>query len=134
MYAIKGDHIHITDAQGLEQKGDWPAAAALYEKLLKQSPKNIRIIERLLVLFRKTGDAKNEAKYIDLAIKIHEQRYVAVIKPDKKVTALSNQLNKMLGHTDKKGKPAFVADEIGKLQLRKARLLTKKITPLKKKK
>jgi len=125
MHAIKGDHIHISDAQALEQKGEWQQAAALYEKLLKQSPKNLPILQRLMVLFRKTGDVKNEVKYIDAAINIHQQKYTVAVQPGKKITTLSNQLNKMLGHTDKKGKPLFVADEILKLELRKTRLLKK---------
>jgi len=125
MFAIKGDHIHIADAQALEQQQDHAAAAALYEKLLKQSPKNGHIVQRLLVLFRKTGDIKKELYYIDRAIKLQEQKYNISNKLDKKAATLSNQLNKMLGHTDKKGKPVFVANEILKLELRRARLLKK---------
>lgn len=125
MYAIKGDHIHINDAQELEGKQEWQAAAALYEKLLRQSPKNIRIIQRLLVLFRKMGNVKKEIHYIDAAIRIHQQKYTISNHLNKKATDLSRQLNKMLGHTDKKGKPVMVADEILKLELRKIRLIKK---------
>ncbi len=125
MYAVKGDHIHIADAQSLEQKQDYAAATALYEKLLKQSPGNLAIVQRLMVLFRKLGDAKKELRYIDAAIKIHGQQYHIANKLNKKATTISNQLNKMLGHTDKKGKPVFVSDAILKLELRKTRLLKK---------
>lgn len=134
MYAIKGDHLHISDAQQLEKKQEWAAAAALYEKLLKESPANIRIIERLLVLFRKTGDVKKELRYIDAAIKIQHQKYSISNQLDKKSTAISRQLNKMLGHTDKKGQPVFVADEILKLELRKTRLQKKHASSASKKK
>ena len=133
MYAIKGDHINITDARALEQKEDWQGAALLYEKLLKQSPKNLPIIHRLLVLFRKLGNVKKEVQYIDAAIKIQQQKYAISNQLDKKATTLSNQLNKMLGHTDKKGKAIFVADEILKLELRKTRLLKKQTLNIKKK-
>jgi len=125
MYAVKGDHIHIADARALEQKQDYAAAATLYEKLLKQSPKSLPILQRLLVLYRKLGNVKKELYFINAAIKVHEQKYNISSKLDKKAASISNQLNKMLGHTDKKGKPVFVADEILKLELRKTRLLKK---------
>lgn len=125
MYAVKGDHIHIADARALEQKQDHAAAATLYEKLLKQSPKSLPILQRLLVLYRKLGNVKKELYFINAAIKVHEQKYNISSKLDKKAASISNQLNKMLGHTDKKGKPVFVADEILKLELRKTRLLKK---------
>ena len=133
MNAIRGDQIHISEAQALEKKGDPQGAASLYEKLLKQSPKNIRIVQRLMVLFRKLGDVKKETYYIDIAINIHQQKYAINNQLDKKATTLSNQLNKLLGHTDKKGKAIFVADEILKLELRKSRLLSKNSRPKAKK-
>lgn len=135
MQSIRGGHIgHIADAQALEQKGDLQAAALLYEKLLTQSPKNLRIIQRLLVIFRKLNNSKKEEQYINTAIKIHEQKYAVSNILNKKAAAISNQLNKLLGHTDKKGKPVFVAGEILKLQLRKARLLKKQLPGIGKKK
>ncbi|RYY68645.1 MAG: hypothetical protein EOO13_11730 [Chitinophagaceae bacterium] len=133
MYAVKGDHIHIADAQALEQKEDFSGAASLYEALLKQSPKNLRILQRLMVLFRKLRNVKKELQYIDTAIKVQQQKYVINGELDKRAATISNQLNKMLGHTDKKGKTVFVADEILKLELRKARLLSKKPKDRKKK-
>jgi tetratricopeptide (TPR) repeat protein len=125
MKVIKGEFVHIEDARALEAKEDYQAAAGIYEKLLKLSPGNLPVVHRLLVLFRKLGNAQKEMQYIDAAIKIHEQKYRISNQLDKKATSLSNQLNKMLGHTDKKGKPVFVADEILKLELRKTRLLKK---------
>jgi tetratricopeptide (TPR) repeat protein len=126
MKAIRGDHPgSFDDAQALEQKGELKAAAALYEKLLKQSSSRLRIIRRLLVLFRKLKNADKELHYIDTAIKIHERKYTPVQTFNKKAITLSKQLNKLLGHTDNKGKAIFVADEIHKLELRKTRLLKK---------
>lgn len=125
MYAIKGDDIHINNARALEMKQDYQGAAAMYEKLLKQSPNNLPIVQRLLVLFRRLGNVKKESRYIDVAIKIHQQHYAGSNVLSKKATSISQQLNKLLGHTDKKGKPVFVADEILKLELRKKRLLKK---------
>lgn len=135
MKAIKGGYIgHFADAQALEQKGEPEAAVALYEQLLKQSPKNLRIIQRLMVLFRKLGNHKKEEQYINAAIRIYEQKYAFGNSLDKKAAAISKQLNKMLGHTDKKGNAVFVADEILKLRLRKTRLQKRLQASLKKKK
>lgn len=126
MQAIRGDHPgNFEDARALEQKGELKAASALYEKLLKRSSSKLRILQRLLVLFRKLKNANKELHYIDTAIKIHEKKYTPVLPLNKKAAAISKQLNKMLGYTDNKGKPVFVADEILKLELRKARLLKK---------
>jgi tetratricopeptide (TPR) repeat protein len=126
MYAIKGDNPgQISDAQALEQKGELNKAAVLYEKLLKKSPSNLRIIQRLLVIFRKLKNVKKELYYIEVAIKIHRKKYMPVQTFNKKTTALSKQLNKMLGHTDKKGVLILVSDDIVKLELRKSRLFKK---------
>ena len=133
MQVIKGELINIADARSLEENKDYEAAANLYEKLLKQSPANLQIIQRLLVLYRKTGDAKNELRTIDRAIAIHQQKYSLTNSLSKKATSISQQLNKMLGHTDKKGKAVLVASEILKLELRKTRV-QKKLKPVKSRK
>lgn len=126
MYVIKGEQVHMADARALEQQQNHQAAALLYEKLLQQSPGNLPVIQRLIILYRKLGDIKKELRYIDLAIKKHRQHYSIRQKLNKKATTISHQLNKLLGHTDKKGKPVEVPAEVLKLELRKTRLLKKK--------
>lgn len=133
MYAVKGTQVHISDAQALESQDDLQGAANMYEALHRQSPKNASILQRLMILYRKLGNGKKEIQYIDAAIKLQQQKYSIQASLDKKATTISNQLNKMLGHTDKKGKPVLVADEILKLELRKARLLKKALGARKKK-
>lgn len=126
MQAIKGDApVSFEQARLLEQQGDYKKAAAFYEKLLKQSSRKIKILERLLVVYRKLNDPKKEVRTIDSAIKIHEQQYPTKESADKKISTLSKQLNKILGHTDKKGKNMLVPPEISQLELRKTRLLKK---------
>jgi tetratricopeptide (TPR) repeat protein len=126
MEVIRGDGpLSFDQARLLEQQGDYKKAAAAYEKLLKQSSKKIKILERLLVVYRKLKDTEKEIRSIDAAIKIHQQQYPVKESSDKKISTLSRQLNKILGHTDKKGKNMLVPPEISRLELRKTRLLKK---------
>jgi tetratricopeptide (TPR) repeat protein len=126
MEVIRGDGpLSFDQARLLEQQGDYKKAAAAYEKLLKQSSKKIKILERLLVVYRKLKDTEKEIRSIDAAIKIHQQQYPVKESSDKKISTLSKQLNKILGHTDKKGKNMLVPPEISRLELRKTRLLKK---------
>jgi hypothetical protein len=126
MYAVKGNKAgSYEDARALELNGELKAAAKLYEKLYKPSQPKIKIVHRLLVLYRKLKDAEKELRYIDAAIHINEQYYAAVKKKDTKTVAISKKLNLLLGHTDKKGKTVLKTDEVLKLQKRKANLLKK---------
>jgi tetratricopeptide (TPR) repeat protein len=134
MEVIRGDGpLTFEDARLLEQEGNYKKAAAAYEKLLKRAGKKIKILERLLIVFRKLNDVEKELNYIDAAIKIYEEQYPAKKSADKKISTLSKQLNNLLGHTDKKGKNMLVPPEIAKLQLRKARLLKKQEAAARKK-
>jgi tetratricopeptide (TPR) repeat protein len=126
MEVIRGDGpLSFDQARLLEQQGGYKKAAAAYEKLLKQSTKKIKILERLLVVYRKLNETEKEIRSIDAAIKIHQQQYPVKESSDKKISTLSRQLNKILGHTDKKGKNMLVPPEISRLELRKTRLLKK---------
>ena len=127
-----GGALSFEGARLLEQQGDYKKAASTYEKLLKQSSKKIKILERLLVVYRRLNDREKEIRAIDTAINIHQQQYPIKESSDKKISTLSKQLNKLLGHTDKKGKSMLVPPEISQLQLRKTRLLKKQPTIRKK--
>ena len=127
MHAVKSNNREsFEDARALELSGELKAAAKLYEKLYKRFPAKIKIVHRLLVLFRKLKDAEKEISYIDAAIKMNERYYPAVKKQDTKTVAISKKLNLLLGHTDKKGKNVLKTDEVLKLQKRKANLLKSK--------
>ncbi len=126
MQAIKGNQTGtIKDARDLERKGEIKAAAELYVKLHQLSPKNLNVVQRLIIIYRKLKDEKKEIRYIDMAIKIHEAFYAAPKKADKQIISLSKKLNILLGHTDKKGRSLFRSDDVLKLQLRKNRLQSK---------
>ena len=72
---------------------------------------------------------ESEIRYIDTAIKIHEQYYTTGKNADRKTIAISKSLNLLLGHTDKKGKPAFKPAELLKLEMRRKRLQGKTLLP-----
>ena len=126
MQVVKGEGpLTYEQARLLEQQGDYKKAAAAYEKLLKQSSKKIKILERLFVVYRRLNDPEKEIHAIDTAIKIHQQQYPVKESSDKKISTLSRQLNQLLGHTDRKGKSMLVPPEISQLEQRKTRLLKK---------
>jgi tetratricopeptide (TPR) repeat protein len=129
MDVVKGDGLlGFGEIRQLEQNGDYKSAARAYEKLLKHSSKKLKILERLLVLYRKLNDVDKEVEHIDAAIKIYGQQYPDKKSSDRKLATISKQLNNLLGHTDKKGKNMLVPPEILKLEQRKERLL-KKVKP-----
>jgi hypothetical protein len=126
IYAIKtGAGEGYKDGRRLERDGDIEAAANVYGQLLKNTPRNLQAIQRLIIIYRKLKDVKQEIRYIDAAIKLQLQYYATGKKADKATASISNKLNKLLGHTDSKGKPLYIPEEIRKLELRKQRLLAK---------
>lgn len=134
MELLRGEEpLGFEQARLLEKNGEYKAAARAYEKLLKKSTKKIKILERLMVVYRKLNELPKEVKSIDEAIKIYTQQYPVKKSADRKLSSLSKQLNSLLGHTDKKGKNMLVPPEILKLEVRKNRLLKKVTTPRKKK-
>jgi hypothetical protein len=128
MRIVKDDDVpqNLEGAQLLEQRKDLAAAITLYEKLLIKIPNDLKIITRLMILYRKTTDYKKELTMIHEAIKIHNVQHTISTKAGKNVTAISRKLNIALGHTDKKGKPIMVPGEVEKLQKRKL-TVTKKL-------
>jgi tetratricopeptide (TPR) repeat protein len=115
----------VKGAMILEKRKEWKQAAELYEKLLKQSATNLKVLGRLMMVYRKLKDTKKEIAAIDKSIDIHEQQYLRLMKPGPKISQISKKLNSLLGHTDKKGKNIFLSTEVSKLQKRKENLLKK---------
>lgn len=125
MYAVKGNNNGtFDDARALEMEGELKDAVTIYEKLHKISPGNIKIVQRLIIAYRKLKNIDKELKYINTAIKINEQYYAAKHKLSNKAGSISRQLNKLLGYT--KGNAVFKSDDLLKLQMRRAKLLERK--------
>ena len=118
----------------LIEKGALKAAAFIYRLLYKQSPKKLKLINRLIIVYRKLKNGVNEIKYFDTAIQIQAEYYSGRKNADKITIAISKRLNFLLVHTDKKGKSVYKPDEIIKLEMRKKRLqarITEKSVPAK---
>ncbi|MEP6675555.1 MAG: hypothetical protein ABJA78_10380 [Ferruginibacter sp.] len=103
-----------------EKQTEWAKAAALYERLLKHTPQNLKIIARLMIVYRKLKDHKKEIITINKAIRIYEQQYARVKKTGDKVNLLSKKINKLLGHTDNKGKNTILSADIIRLEKRRS--------------
>jgi hypothetical protein len=114
-------------AQYLEKNEQLEEAAVYYEKYLKTQPRDTLPYNRLMIIFRKLKDVKNELRIIDLGI----QSFTALYTPtaagkNSNVVKLSKQLNILTGLTDKKGNSLHDAGPIGKWKTRKALILKKK--------
>jgi tetratricopeptide (TPR) repeat protein len=127
MHAVKDDNDvpeTFNGARSLEIKGDLKTAALLYEKLLKRADSNVKIITRLMIVYRKLKNFRKELSTIERAIKIYSKDNTDK-KANKQVNLISKKLNLLLGHTDKKGKSLLIPPEVLKLQKRKDALLKK---------
>lgn len=124
MQALKGNKTPAyQDALLLEKKGELKEAVIIYKALHKEASQNIKILTRLMIVFRRLKDAVNEIKYINAAIKVHDQYYATSrTHTYSKTIVISKKLNLLLGHTDKKGKPLLKPAELMKLKMRKKRL------------
>ena len=103
----------------LEKQGELTKASAMYDKLLKKAPEDLEVLSRGMIVSRKLKNYKQEITYINKAIKIHEAKYAKLKTDNRKVANLSRQLNKLLGHTDQKGKNLLAIPEVETLKKRK---------------
>lgn len=117
--------VTVENAALLEKEGEQEQAAAMYEKLLQKEPADQAILSRLMIISRRLKAYKKELGYINQAIKIYEQRYDRLKSKDVKVVALSKKLNRLLGHTDQRGKNLLDIPEVIKLKKRKAVVMKK---------
>lgn len=117
--------VSFENALILEKEGEWAKAVTMYDKLMKKVPEDLEVLSRLMIASRKLKNYKHEVTYINKAIKIHESKYARLKTDNRKVATLSKQLNKLLGHTDQKGKNLLAIPEVEKLQKRKETVLKK---------
>lgn len=121
-------HANLFDqALYAEKKGDTPGAIKKYEKLLADKKPNIEVYKRLMIIYRKLKEPKQELRIINEGIKAFEEFY----KPDaagkhKTIVSLSNRISQLTGLTDKKGKSLLDREPIAGWKKRKA-VVTKKI-------
>lgn len=124
MRVVKHDDVPQTfeGARMLEKQAATEKARDLYEILLKSSSDNLKILDRLIIIYRKLKQPKKEISAINREIKILSQHHSINKKFDNKVQAISKKLNLMLNHTDRKGNNLLIPPQIIKLEKRKKQL------------
>ena len=127
------DADNLTAAKTLEKSGKLQEAAAFYETEIKQHPHEAFSYTRLMIIYRKLKDTKNETRIIDSGIKAFTEFYMPAASKNSNVVKLSNKLNFLVGLTDKKGKAIHDPEPIATWKKRKQILLGKKTKKAKKK-
>ncbi len=118
-------------AKQLEQDGELEKAAVILERLIKKEPLNENAYNRLMIIYRKNKDYRNELAIIKKAVDNFERSFktASKVKVTPKIAKLSKSLLKSLGLTDKKGKILYEREPLGKWKKRRLtveRLLKKK--------
>lgn len=111
----------ITDIQHaaqLESEGKPEEAARIYEQVIKSKPLDEHPYERLMIIYRKLKQPKDELRVIAFAIKVFEAKYIKRSK-SKKLNDLSNAVMKSAGLANNKGKLLVYPEPIAKWQKRK---------------
>ena len=110
----------LSMAEQEEANNDNPSAVALYNKAIKADALNIYAYDRLMKIFRKLKDYKKELAIINSGIKAYEQFYKNEEKGrSKKVSEISQKLNKSFGLTDKRGNSLYNPEPIARWKIRK---------------
>jgi DNA-binding SARP family transcriptional activator len=97
-----------------EEKEDISVAIKDYEEAIKKDPLAEKAYNRLMILYRKEKDYKNELRTIVTGIKAFENFYKSKKTGSKKIAELSKKLNKAFGFTDKKGNTVYDAEPIAR--------------------
>jgi lipopolysaccharide biosynthesis regulator YciM len=125
-----GETIADWLAKGLEweKAGEVDRAVKAYERVIKKDPLREQAYDRLMIIYRKQKEYKKELAIIKAGIAAFDKFYATAVKTsrDKKVISISRALLKSTGLADKKGKPLFQREPIGKWAKR-ADLVKKRI-------
>ncbi|MEO7264112.1 MAG: tetratricopeptide repeat protein [Ferruginibacter sp.] len=117
----------IEAANNAEINGNTSEAISLYKEVIKESPLNENAYSRLMILYRKNKDFKNELRIINAGIKAFENFYKPKTKGRTKIiTRISNKLNKLIGLVDKKGNHTYEPEPLEKWKKRKG-IVAKKV-------
>ena len=95
---------YLKQAKSAEEEGNIEEATALYEKAIKQRPLLEQPYNRLMVIYRKNKNYKDELRVIDKALKLfiaHYDKKKAALKMPDKVARLSKALLRTMGEGSK---------------------------------
>lgn len=103
----------LKQAHEAETNADVKSAISLYEEAIAVSPLNEVPYNRLMVIYRRLKQYKEELNIIKKGIKVYEEFYDSKIpNKSKTITALSNKLNKSVGLSDKKEIPSITRSQL----------------------
>ena len=129
-----GPSINELTAKANEaEKSDTSSAIELYNQILKKDPLQKHAYDRLMIIYRQEKNYKKELSVINSGIKTFEKFYkTALGKPSKKISDISEKLNKAFQLVDKKGNSLYNPEPIDRWQKRKE-VVEKKIAKAEKK-
>ncbi len=116
----------IEEANKAEEKENVSIAIKDYEEAIKVNPLAEKAYNRLMILYRREKDYKNELRIINTGIKAFEDFYRSKKSGSKKIAEISKKLNRSFGFTDKKGNTLYDPEPIAQWKKRKA-IVQKKI-------
>jgi hypothetical protein len=123
MNAVTSYKDLIKRAEDGERKEEFDEAAKLYTEAIRAEPSNEFPYDRLMVIYRKQKNYKEELKVIKEGIRCfqeqHENKQKELVGSNKKITQLSNAFMKSVGLKDKKGKSTYYPEPVSKWQKRK---------------
>ncbi|HUR67585.1 MAG TPA: bacterial transcriptional activator domain-containing protein [Chitinophagaceae bacterium] len=98
----------------------------LLEAIIKAHPGNEKAHDRLMILYRKQGNYKQELKTLNRAIKTFEELFTKKQPAvNNKIKALSMAIAKSTGLSDKKGNSIFQKGELAKWKRRREVVIKK---------
>jgi len=116
----------VERAQQAEDAENNDLAIKEYEEILKADPLHEYAYNRLMILFRKNKNSKKEMAIINSGIREYEKFYKSRGGKSRKISEISNKLNKAIGLIDRKGQNIYDPEPIATWKKRKALLEKKK--------
>lgn len=115
------------------EKSNPSEAIELYQQIIKRDPLQIHAYDRLMVIYRQQKDYKEEFSIINSGIKAFEKFYNEQSgKASKKISEISQKLNKAFHLVDKKGNSLYTPEPIDRW-LKRKETLEKKMEKVEKK-
>lgn len=109
-----------------DEKENVPVAIKNYEGSIKKDSLAEKAYDRLMIIYRKEKEYKNELRIINAGIKAFGEFYKSRKSRSKKVAEISKKLNSSFGFTDKKGNAVYDPEPIARWKKRKV-IVQKKI-------
>jgi tetratricopeptide (TPR) repeat protein len=114
----------LEKARKAEAEGNPEKAAGFYEQLIKENRPDELPFDRLMIIYRKLKQYKDELRIINEGIRLFEDFYKKPTRrkseKQQKLSTLSNAFMKSAGLKDKKGNLLYVPEPLSRWIKRKA--------------